>query len=127
MKLKNSKLINENFGMKNYIKNLKVEESRTMFKHRCKMTRYVKMNYKNEPRYSKSLWKCENCENIDSESHILWCESYKDIRSGKNLENDKDLCDYIQKVMKIRKKHDEITQKTPKNSEKFDNTPAMDK
>ena len=44
-KLKNSKLVNENFGIKDYVKNLTVEEARTVFKHRTSMTRYTKFNY----------------------------------------------------------------------------------
>ena len=57
-KLKQSDLTNEKFGMRNYIRELNVKEARTIFKHRCKMTRYVKMIYKNDSRYSTFLWKC---------------------------------------------------------------------
>ena len=71
------------------------------------MTRYVKMNYKGDKMYSKLLWKCENCTNMDSESHILWCSEYSDLREGKNLNNNKDLCEYIQKVMKKREKQEQ--------------------
>ena len=76
------------------------------------MTRYIKMNYKNDPKYSKTLWKCEACSNIDSESHILRCKEYEDLRDGKDLQNNQDLCEYIQKVIKIREKQEE----SPKNS-----------
>ena len=122
-KLKQSELINEKFGMRKYVKELNVNEARTLFKHRCKMTRYVKMNYKNEPKYLKSLWKCQNCSNMDSESHILWCKEYSNLREDKNLQNIKDLSQYIQKVVKLREKQEE----NKKDKTKVDNTPAVGK
>ena len=71
------------------------------------MTRYVKMNYKGNPQYEKQLWKCNKCSKIDSEEHILWCESYKELRKGRNLQNNKDLCQYLQQVIKKRMKRNE--------------------
>ena len=55
------------------------------------MTCYVKMNYKGNPQYEKQLWKCNKYLKIDSEEHILWFESYKEFRKGKNLQNSKDI------------------------------------
>ena len=105
-KLKKSVLIEESSGMKDYIKKLSVKEARTIFKHRCYMTRYIKMNYKGNPLYEKQLWKCNKCQKIDSEEHILWCDGYKELREGKNLDNDKDLCKYLQKIQKIREREE---------------------
>ena len=103
-KLKNSKLINESFGIRKYVKDLTVVEARTMFKHRTSMTRYTKFNYKNDPIYAKQLWKCESCDNISSESHILWCSGFQHLREGKDLKCDKDLAKYLVEVVKIRSK-----------------------
>ena len=71
------------------------------------MTCYVKMNYKGNPQYEKQLWKSNKCLKIDSEEHILWCESYKEFRKGKNLQNSKDLCQYLQQVIKRREGDEE--------------------
>ena len=101
-KLKKSKLVNENFGIKDYVKNLTVEEARTVFKHRTSMTRYTKFNYKNNQQYANQLWKCESCDNVSTESHILWCDGFKKLREGKDLKSDKDLANYLLKVVKIR-------------------------
>ena len=49
-KLKTSALVNESFGLKNYIKELSLHEARIYFKHRSKMTQFVKMNY------NKNVW-----------------------------------------------------------------------
>ena len=45
-KLKNSDLANEKFGIKKYVFDLSLHESRTLFKHRAKVTQHVKMNFK---------------------------------------------------------------------------------
>ena len=95
----------EDFQQKEYFKNLSLKEARTIFKHRSKMTQYVKRNYPNEPKYRKELWKCISCQsNIDTQSHILWCHAYKDLRKDKDINSDKDLATYIQEVLEIRKK-----------------------
>ena len=41
---------------------------------------------------------------IDTQSHVLWYESYSGLREGKGLEKDEDLCAYLQEVFKIRHK-----------------------
>ena len=93
----------ENFHQKDYFKNLNLHEARTVFKHRAKMTQYTKWNFKNDPQYRHDLWKCSSCKtNIDTQSHILWCDSYKKLREGKDLTNDKDLANYIIQVLKTR-------------------------
>ena len=102
-KLKNSALVNESFGLKNYIKELSLHEARIYFKHRTKMTQFVKMNYKNEKYYSKKLWKC-TCGKMDSESHLLWCKNYEYLRENKDLSNNKDLCQYLHKIFLLRTK-----------------------
>ena len=105
-KIKNSNLLNEDFSTKDYIKTLSVFEARAIFKHRTKMSRYFQMNYKSNPSYAKQLWKCRACNQIDSESHILWCIGFKEIRENKNLKCDKDLCQYLIQVQKIREKQE---------------------
>ena len=105
-KIKNGKMMEESSETKDYIKNLFVHEARAVFKHRTCMTRYIQWNYKNDPRYIKNSWKCNFCGRIDSESHILFCEQFRDLRNGKDLQNDKDLATYLYKVNMIRKKED---------------------
>ena len=93
----------EAFQRKDYFKNLNLEDARTIFKQRAKMTQYVKWNFKNDPKYLHDLWKCTSCQSsIDTQSHILWCESYKKLREEKDLSSNKDLAQYIQEVLRIR-------------------------
>ena len=63
----------------------------------------AKFNFKNMKNYSRELWKCDSCETaIESQSHILCCPAYQQFRAGKNLKSDKDLVQYMKKVLKIR-------------------------
>ena len=46
---------------------------------------------------------CDSCQtHQDENSHVLHCESYKDLRSGKDLGSDHDLGQYLQQVLLIR-------------------------
>ena len=86
------------------MKNLSVFEARTIFKHKTSMTRYVKLNYKGVKKYKAEGWKCDECQNLDSEEHLLWCKGYETIREHLNLENEKELSSYLQKIVKKRSK-----------------------
>ena len=78
-KLKGKPITREQYGMKPYMENLSVFEARTIFKHKTSMTRYVKLNYKGVKKYKAVGWKCEECQNLDSEEHLLWCKGYEEI------------------------------------------------
>ena len=69
------------------------------------MSQYIKRNYQNDRGYTRDQWKCDSCRTmIDTQSHVLWCHEYKNLRMEKDLKNDKDLVKYIQEVLKIRSK-----------------------
>ena len=85
-----------------YLSSLSLSQARVLFQHKYSMTSNVKMNYKGDPSYSKSLWKCDKCKNQDTNSHLLWCTGYTEQREGLDLNQNKDLCSYLQKVIKLR-------------------------
>ena len=41
---------------------------------------------------------------IESQSHILYCEAYAELRIGKDINNDKDLVTYMKNVLLVREK-----------------------
>ena len=104
-KLEESEVLEEEFGIQPYIKQLNLANARTKFKFRTKMTQHVKMNFSNSKQYTEDLWRCDSCRSmIDTQSHVLWCASYSSLREGKDMEKDEDLCAYLQEVFKIRHK-----------------------
>ena len=97
-KMKNKISEGEKFECKEYIQALPISQARTLFKHKYSMTDKVKMNFKGDQQYERTLWKCNECSNQDKESHLLWCSGYGDLRQGLDLTEDKDLCTYLQKI-----------------------------
>ena len=81
---------------------MRVEDVRLKFRMETKMVD-AKLNFKNKKNYSNELWQCYSCERaIESQSHLLWCPAYQQLREGKNMKDDKHLIAYIKKVLKIR-------------------------
>ena len=101
-KLIDSKMYDEKFVTKEYLKNMSVKNARVKFKLRTKMTD-VKFNYKNNPVNRATLWYCDSCQSaVETQSHILWCPAYSELRQGKDINNDEHLIDYVRKVLEIR-------------------------
>ena len=92
------------FELKNYFKEMTLQQARMQFKLRTHMT-ICRMNFSNDMENRQSLWKCNSCEtNIDTQSHIFFCPAYKTLREGKSLDNDTDVVNYFIEVMRIREK-----------------------
>ena len=77
-------------------------DSRTNFRIRCSLTNNIKMNQKSNPEFAKKLWLCNECGNVDSQSHIMWCPIYATLREGLNINNNLDVVRYFQSVVKLR-------------------------
>ena len=84
-----------------YVQDMKLRDARTFFRLRTQMLP-AKFNMKSSPKFSNESWKFDFCKKIDSQSHIKWCSSFAPLREGRNINDDKDLVNYIQQVFKIR-------------------------
>jgi hypothetical protein len=100
-KLKNGPFKSENFEKKKYIDEMNLVDSRTNFRMRSNMLN-VKMNQKSNPTYANKLWKCDSCQNLDTQSHLMWCPAYAGLREGLDINRDIDVVHYFQNVFKIR-------------------------
>ena len=90
--------------MKDYIKEMTLQEARTKFRLRSRTIKCA-MNQASDPKNIADLWKCKACMvSIGTQSHILWCPAYKQLREGKSLDNDLDVVQYYLKVVKLREK-----------------------
>ena len=103
-KINLDELKKEKFEIKPYMCKLNLQSARTKFAIRTKMTKTVKLNYKNDPSNKNKLWMCDDCSSVDSQEHILWCPAYGHLRLEKNLEDDRDLTRYFQQVLQLRDK-----------------------
>ena len=94
----------EYFGKKTYILNLPLANAREKFKFRAKMYN-CSFNYKHQGDNAEKLWLCSSCQSsIETQDHVLFCPAYSQLREGRNLDSDKDLTDYLMKVLIIREK-----------------------
>ena len=68
----------------------------------------VKFNYRSDPKNSAELWRCDSCMSghIQTQSHILFCDAFSDLRKDRDLNNDNDLVSYMKSVLIIREKLD---------------------
>ena len=79
-----------------------LQNVRTLFRFRVDLFE-SKMNFKNKVEYKSENYKCDSCETeIDDNTHVLYCYAYSDLRQGKNLNHNSDICEYLQKVLEIR-------------------------
>ena len=107
-KVKIEDLIKDDFSIKPYFKQLKVGEARLRFKFAAEMTPNVAMNFQSEKKYVARLWSCPGCyvneesSSRDTQAHMLQCQAYAHLRTGKDLSKDKDLVEYIQKIINSR-------------------------
>ena len=100
-KLKDGPLIAEKFEEKRYLSEMSMHDARMLFRIRSK-TNNVRMNQQSDRENARNLWKCTECGNIDTQSHILWCPYFSTLREGKSIESDDDLVKYFREVFKIR-------------------------
>jgi hypothetical protein len=84
-----------------YLMNL--TDARTNFRRRSNMLN-CQMNQRTNPVYAKNLWKCDDVR-TSMQSHLMWCLAYATLREGLDIDCDKDVVQYFQKVFKI---HDSL-------------------
>ena len=90
--------------MQDYVKSMSLSKARTMFRIRSRMID-TNINKRSEKKFANELWRCDFCQSIDSQAHIVWCPAFAPLREGKNLDDNNDLVEYFQSVMKIRHEH----------------------
>ena len=78
------------------------------------MATSIMMNFPSDVKFSEQLWTCTGCGDgsdkadgqvggrRDTQTHIMICPGYADLRLDKNLEEDKDLVKYFSQVIKKR-------------------------
>ena len=112
--------LNEPYKLQPYLKTLNIADARLRFKLKTHMAPSIMMNFPSDVRFSEQLWTCTGCGDDgsdkadgqvggrrDTQTHIMICPGYADMRIDKNLEDDKDLVRYFSQVIKKRMDTDE--------------------
>ena len=92
--------------MKNYFKELTLQEARVKFAIDTKTLRGIKGHFSSDPKNEDQLWTCNFCLRVETLRHIKICPYFEKERQNKDLENVKDLVSYFQEIMKIRMEED---------------------
>ena len=100
-KLRDGPMKGESFEEQSYLKEMSMADAQINFRIRSRMIDTM-MNQQSDKTNTNGLWKCNECGNVDSQSHIVWCPFFADLREGKSLQNDVDLVHYFREVLKIR-------------------------
>ena len=59
-----------------------------------------KMNFLNNPVFKAEMWQCDSRRScVDSQSHILYCTAYQQLRVGKFLSSDQNIVSYFKEVL----------------------------
>ena len=111
-KINYEKHLNEPYQLQPYLKNLNIADARLRYKLKTHMTPTIMMNFPSDIKFSEQLWTCTGCGNgsdkadgqagdrRDTQTHIMICPGYADLRMDKNLEGYKDLVRYFSQVIK---------------------------
>ena len=94
-------LVNSDCNLKDYMGKKVLKDVRDIFRARTQLLEGFKANYKNM--YKGKYMRCEGCKlAIDTQSHVLVCNEYGDLRVDQDLSNDDAMIAYYRKVLKRR-------------------------
>ena len=99
--------LREDYEVKPYLYSMNVEQARTKYRQRYYMLKYCKVNYLNDPVFKKELYKCRFCPAISSQSHLMVCPRYDDLRRFRDLDDEDDVIDYLVEVMRLNNDEDD--------------------
>ena len=96
-------LTNQDCKLKEYMKGKALHDVRDTFRARTQLVEGIKGNYKNLHR-GKDM-RCQGCMlEVDTQSHVLHCIEYEDLRGDMDMEKDEDMVKYFREVLKRRMK-----------------------
>ena len=109
-KICSQQLSEEVYEVKPYLYKLNLRQSQMRLKLRASMTPTVRMNFKNDPQFTRELWVCPDCRDPgsavgspDTESHIMTtCPANEALREKKDFSDDRQLVDFFMEVINRR-------------------------
>ena len=88
---------------KEYMERKAIADSRLIFRMRTEM---VKLRDNMRNMYKGDLVNCQACSMgvPESQTHVMFCTGYEDLRLGKDMREDKDLVSFFRDVLKMRER-----------------------
>ena len=112
-KIEYDEVSKEDFGIKNYMKNLTYEDSLFAFRIRGKVVKSIRTHFKKEDEYADELWSCwePECTSLDTMNHIKdQCIHYDSLKTDLDLQRDEDVVKFFRRV--LEKREQDIEDKT---------------
>ena len=104
-KTKLENLLKDDCKTKDYMGLKSLHHVRDIFRAETNMLEGIKGNHKNM--YRDQDMKCGGCNmELDTQSHVLSCEAYRDLREDKVLSSDEGMIEYFRQVINRRMKED---------------------
>ena len=94
----------EKFEMKQYFKDLSLENSRMKLRERSLMMNYCRSHYHNDRKNISKNYRCFHCMEIDSLEHWRYSKCYENMRKNKDLSQDIHLVQFYLQIIELRKK-----------------------
>ena len=103
MKSKCADIVNDEFEVQDYMKENSLKTIRDLFRIKIRMN-HLKANFPNDPKNKRvGGMSCVGCgSTAETNSHVAVCNTYADLRVGRDLNNDQDLVNFFKDVMARR-------------------------
>ena len=99
-------LASENFELKPYFLSLNLADSRMKHRVRSKCVKTCRTHFPSDQGNISEMFRCYNCNEIDSLEHWQTSNCYKQLREGTKLDRDEELVEFYRGVMKLRQEND---------------------
>ena len=93
----------EEFKTKDYFLNLPLDLARTKYREVSKCMSTCRSHAPSDLANIKAMYQCFHCHSQDTLSHWWVCESYRHLTINRSRDSDKDICEFYQDVMRLRK------------------------
>ena len=98
------------FKMSEYFHKLNVEDSRMRLRAKLGMVPSIRNNFRNNKKFKDENYQCPDClalgitDKKDDQEHVLTssCVANSDLRMGRNLDQDQDICDFFRDLVNRR-------------------------
>ena len=98
-------LASENFQLRPYFLSLNLADLRLKHQERSKCMQTCRTHFPSDQANISEMFRCFSCNEIDGLAHWKTSDCYRQLREGKSLDQDEELCEFYRNVIKLRQKN----------------------